>query len=249
MDTLFISDLHLSLARPDKLELFKLLLRGPARKARALYILGDLFDQFWTGNDDKNAPNPEIIAELRRFSDSEAALFFLRGNRELVLNKGFTQLSGCTLLPDCALIDLDGKQVLIMHGDLLCTDDRKYQAFRRFVENSLVKKLFISLPCQLRNTLTQGLTPIMYKSKMRKPESIMDINQQALLEIMREYNVTELIHGHTHRPGVYEFELCGQTGRRIVLGDWYNDCQILVCNGLNRNLIPVGDYLQAWKMA
>ena len=30
-----------------------------------------------------------------------------------------------------------------------------------------------------------------------------------------------LLHGHTHRPGIHEFELDGRRAKRIVLGDWY----------------------------
>ena len=30
-----------------------------------------------------------------------------------------------------------------------------------------------------------------------------------------------LIHGHTHRPAVHEFELDGAPARRIVLGAWH----------------------------
>ena len=41
---LFVSDVHLSKARPDMHAAFVRLLRGQAREAGALYILGDLFD-------------------------------------------------------------------------------------------------------------------------------------------------------------------------------------------------------------
>ncbi len=34
------------------------------------------------------------------------------------------------LLPQEKVIDLYGRNVLIMHGDALCTDDAGYQAFR-----------------------------------------------------------------------------------------------------------------------
>ena len=64
MTSLFISDLHLSPGRPEKLALFKALLEGPARNAEALYILGDLVDRFWVGVDDTTALTTEIIAAL-----------------------------------------------------------------------------------------------------------------------------------------------------------------------------------------
>ncbi|MCA1805075.1 MAG: UDP-2,3-diacylglucosamine diphosphatase, partial [Xanthomonadaceae bacterium] len=34
---------------------------------------------------------------------------------------------------------------------------------------------------------------------------------------------------HTHRPAVHDFELDGQSARRIVLGDWYEQGSLLRC--------------------
>ena len=75
MTILFVSDLHLSLDRPEKLNLFKKLLMGPAKYADAFYILGDLFDDFWIGCDDARPPNPEIIAILREYSNYKNTQF------------------------------------------------------------------------------------------------------------------------------------------------------------------------------
>ena len=69
MTTLFVSDLHLSQQRPEKLKLFKKLLLGPAIKADAFYILGDLFDDFWIGCDDIRSTNQEIIKILQNYTE------------------------------------------------------------------------------------------------------------------------------------------------------------------------------------
>jgi UDP-2,3-diacylglucosamine hydrolase len=50
----------------------------------------------------------------------------------------------------------------------------------------------------------------------------MDVNQQAVEAFMREQRATLLIHGHTHRPGIHDFNLDGTAAKRIVLGDWYD---------------------------
>jgi UDP-2,3-diacylglucosamine hydrolase len=44
---------------------------------------------------------------------------------------------------------------------------------------------------------------------------------------MREAGVKQLIHGHTHRPAIHEFELDGEPAKRIVLGDWYDQVSSL----------------------
>ena len=245
MDTLFISDLHLSPDRPHMLELFRRLLEGPARRARALYILGDLFEQFWVGNDDRTPPNSAILETLRVFAASGVPLRVLRGNRDLLLDKGFEPLSAAELLPDHAVIDLDGARVLVMHGDLLCTRDTKYQRFRAFMEIPLVRGLFKALPYRLRTLLAHGLRPAFRRSAEFKPPEIIDVEQSAVEQTLRAHGVTELVHGHTHRPAVHDFTLDGTPAKRYVLGDWYADPVMLVCRDGQKRLWRVVDYLEA----
>ena len=78
--TLFVSDLHLCGARPVITELFLDFLRQRASKARALYILGDLFE-YWIGD--------EAIAQAVRDlpanpeGPAQDVLVFLPGEREI----------------------------------------------------------------------------------------------------------------------------------------------------------------------
>ena len=243
MDTLFISDLHLSPARPERLDLFHRLLRGPARRARALYILGDLFEQFWAGNDDRTPPVNEVIAELKSLTGNGIPCWFLRGNRELMVDPGFEALTGCRLLPDPSLIELEGTPTLIMHGDRLCTRDWSYQMFRALMESRPVRLAYGALPRRMRTLLAHGLRPLMAKSVEFKPPDIIDADHGAIADCLRRHGVTELVHGHTHRPSVHEFSLDGRPARRIVLGDWYGEPLMLVCNGPHRQLLRVEEYI------
>ncbi|MBF8270199.1 MAG: UDP-2,3-diacylglucosamine hydrolase [Gammaproteobacteria bacterium] len=243
MDTLFIADVHLSDARPEKIDLFKQLLRGPARRASAVYILGDLFENFWLGNDDSTSPHPEILSELKNFTGGGPPLYLLRGNRELLLDRGIEPLTGVVMLPDPALIELAGKPVLITHGDLLCTRDTGYQVYRGIMESSPVKWLFPRLPYAIRKLLVTSLRPFFKQSARNKRPEIMDVDPDAVIQTMRRYHVQELIHGHTHRPGVHALNLDNHPARRIVLGDWYENELILVCRNNDRKLLSVMDYL------
>ena len=245
MDTLFISDIHLGSERPEKLHLFEAFLQGPARQASALYILGDLFENFWLGNDDRQSPSPQVIAALKHFTDNGGRLFILRGNRELMLDTGIETLTGAALIPDLSLITLDGKPVLVTHGDVLCTRDSKYQVFRRLMEASPVRWLFRILPYSAREWLVHWLSPGFKQSVQKKKPEIMDVEDAAVSDALQRFQVDEMIHGHTHRPAIHEFSINGRAGRRIVLGDWYDDdALILVCRGEQRHLITVRDYMQ-----
>ena len=63
MSSLFVSDLHLSHERRDKVDLFVKILARVQEQQISLYILGDLFD-LWLGDDDDAYPNKEIVDAL-----------------------------------------------------------------------------------------------------------------------------------------------------------------------------------------
>src|SRR3546814_12062024 len=55
---------------------------------------------------------------------------FIRGNRDFLLGEDYARRAGMVILPDPAVVVLHGNPTLLMHGDLLCTDDTAYQQFR-----------------------------------------------------------------------------------------------------------------------
>jgi UDP-2,3-diacylglucosamine hydrolase len=245
MQTLFISDLHLSPARPQKLDLFKRLLRGRARDAAGLYILGDLFDNFWVGNDDKTPPNPDILEELLNFSENNKNLFIIRGNRDLMLDTTFKNVAGCTLLSDLYVVELDGEKVLLSHGDIFCSKDISYQRYRRFMETGFTRNVFPRLPYSLRIKLSHGLRPLIRKSSIKKAKEIIDVDQATVEQSMIDNDAQHLIHGHTHRPDVHHFRLNEKEATRTVLSDWYVNDGVLVCENGERTMMRIEEYLSS----
>lgn len=243
MEILFLSDLHLSPERPDKLRLFQRLLQGPARRANAVFLLGDLFEQFWVGNDDRTPPAAEVLAEMKACAAAGPACHILRGNRDLLLDAGFESATGWRLLPDRIVIEIFGRRTLLMHGDLLCTRDRGYQVYRRCMESPRVRGLYLSLPYLLRTLLSHGLRPLMRSSLTRKLPEIIDVDPVTTRREMDSAGVSDLIHGHTHRPGTHKLELARGTGSRTVLGDWYRAGEILVCTPEKWRLVAIAAYL------
>lgn len=129
MATLFVSDLHLDPARPAITDLFCRFLDGEARGADALYILGDLFEA-WVGDDDPSAAGAAVATHLRALVDRGVPAYFIRGNRDFLLGPEYARRCGMTLLADPAVVVLYGTPTLLLHGDLLCSEDAAYQQFR-----------------------------------------------------------------------------------------------------------------------
>jgi UDP-2,3-diacylglucosamine hydrolase len=215
--TLFISDLHLSDQRPDLVRAFFHFLDTQARDAEALYILGDLFD-FWLGDDDDDDISQQVTGALQTLHQTGVKLFFLQGNRDFLVASGFAKLTGCALLDEETVIDLYGTPTLLMHGDTLCTDDVKYLEFRRKVQNPITQFIFRLLPLSVRKKIFYKVKTGSKTSQQQKSAMIMDVTEQAVIDVMQKHQVTRLIHGHTHRPTVHP--ATEKHGERIVLGDW-----------------------------
>jgi UDP-2,3-diacylglucosamine hydrolase len=217
---LFVSDTHLDVTAPEATQQFLAFLGGPARQAEALYILGDLFEA-WVGDDDADPDKARVCEGLRALTDSGVACFALHGNRDFLLGAGFTLRSGCQLLCDPVVIQLDGEDVLLTHGDALCTDDHAYQELRSVVRAASWQRRFLALPRVRRELLADEARAGSRAHTARTVPYIMDVNAAAVTRAFGATGVRRMIHGHTHRPGVHELEIAGVAAQRMVLGAWY----------------------------
>jgi UDP-2,3-diacylglucosamine hydrolase len=219
---LFIADLHLAAERPAILERFLRFLEGPARRASGLYILGDLFD-VWVGDDDQRPPIPQVEQSLAALAEAGIGLFIQHGNRDFLLGEDFCRRSRATLLAETALVELAGLPSLLMHGDLLCSDDLQYQQARRHLRDPAVIAGFLAKPLEERTALAAAYRRQSGEASSLKPEAIMDANPQTVEAFLRRHGAERLIHGHTHRPACHELRLDDRVVQRLVLPDWRDD--------------------------
>ncbi len=220
MARLFVSDLHLDASAPQATNQFLHFLRTEAARQEALYILGDLFEA-WIGDDDPEPDKARVCAALRELTSSGVACFVMHGNRDFLLGRDFCERTGCRLLPDPVVIELDGERVLLTHGDALCTDDHAYQELRSIVRTAAWQRRFLALPVETRALLASEARAGSREHTSRTVPYVMDVNAQAVEAAFRVAQVRRIIHGHTHRPAVHTLELDGQPAHRIVLGAWY----------------------------
>ena len=227
MTTLFISDVHVDAAQPAITQRLLHFLGGEARTARALYILGDLFES-WIGDDDAaDGDRQQVISALRALCDAGTACFVMHGNRDFLLGQRFSAASGVQLLPDPLLLTLYGRRVLVMHGDALCADDVSYQRLRATVRDADWQRRFLDLSLPARRTLADAARAGSQNHTAALEYKIADVNPDSVATVLRAAGLDTLLHGHTHRPGIHHFMLDGRECTRIVLGDWYTQGSVL----------------------
>ena len=238
--SLFISDLHLASARSRIVEQFFAFLEGPVRGADALYVLGDLFE-YWVGDDDLDDPlNQSVARGFARIAAAGTAVCFMHGNRDFLVGPAFAQRASARLLEDPTLLDLYGTPTLLMHGDTLCTDDVDYQKFRAYARDPRNQARFLAQPVAACHAEIEALRVRNASAKQGKSAEIMDVNEAAVAQALKQAGYPRLIHGHTHRPARHLHHLDDHSCERWVLGDWYDNGSYLRCDASSCTSIPLG---------
>ena len=145
--TLFISDLHLSAARPAMVDAFERFCAGQAREATELYVLGDLFDT-WVGDEQLSRPD----GRGRRRGTGRRRRGGHGGRRDArqprpparrALRRGVRCDAAARTRSSPTS---PATRTLLLHGDTLCTDDAGYQRYRARVHDPVLQRRFLALP-------------------------------------------------------------------------------------------------------
>ena len=140
----------------------------------------------------RSAPSPR----------SGVPCFVMHGNRDFLLGTQFCAQSGARLLADPLIVTLYGEPVLVMHGDALCTDDRRLSATARDGAGR-------RLAAALSRAVGRAAPGARRRRARRQPgahrgDRIRHRRRQCRERRARRCEAAgtaTLLHGHTHRPG------------------------------------------------
>ena len=193
-------------------------------KCEELYILGDLFE-VWLGDDRLTATSEAVAKALHEFAECGSDVYIMHGNRDFLMGTEFAARCGASLLAEPYRLHSKLGDIVLMHGDVLCTDDTEYQAFRSMVRSAEWQADFLARNLDERIAFARQARQQSSVATAQKQDDIMDVNQAAVLEFLQRVDCPRLLHGHTHRPDVHSIALQSKIGGsseaiRMVLGDW-----------------------------
>lgn len=213
---LVVSDLHLDRETDATLDRFLEFLEGPARRASALYILGDLFE-YWIGDD---AASTAAGAVATAVCALRIPAIFQHGNRDFLLGPDYAQRACMEIAPEELRVDLPVGPALFLHGDSLCTADVDYLRFRALVRDPSWQRQFLSRTVAERVEEAERLRAMSEDAGRMKANEITDVHPEAVADVLRSHGLSLLIHGHTHRPAIHTLEVDGRACLRCVLPAW-----------------------------
>ncbi|URJ25364.1 UDP-2,3-diacylglucosamine diphosphatase [Candidatus Blochmannia ocreatus (nom. nud.)] len=239
MSLFFISDVHLCMRSPDVTNGFLYFLKHQAIRAQALYILGDLFE-IWLGDDDNNLLHIDVANALKELN-KKIPCYFIHGNHDFLLGRKYAESCGMILLPAEKVLKLaSGIKIIILHGDILCVNDRLYQLFRKFYRNILIQKLFLLLPLTVRLKIFNFVRFWCIKCRKikNKPKNSVSISLKLAIDMLIANRADVMIHGHTHKPVIYK--ICKSktdTLKIIALGKWNKYGSMIKIDEKNNSII------------
>lgn len=220
-----ISDLHLSMDEPALVQAFLALLDDciALSNLKRLFILGDWFE-VWLGDDaylsltgtEKKAHwLTPMIEKLIALKKNGCDILVMHGNRDFLLGQEFCDSFGGALIFEPFAMTINQQTFILEHGDALCTDDKKYQWFRKVIRHPLTHWYLLKKPLKKRLAIADNLRQKSQQDNAVKAQYIMDVNADAVAKSLGSADA--LIHGHTHRPEHHEISA---NQSRFVLGDW-----------------------------
>ncbi len=221
----FISDLHLDKSRPVTTDAFIEFISSIKNDARALYILGD-FIEYWVGDDDDRHGLDKAFNALQHLSKT-CPIYLMHGNRDFLIGERFAQQYGITLIHEPYSVKIKQHNIALSHGDILCTDDQDYLAFRQEVRSKDWQTRFLAQSLQKRIQTAEDLRIKSQQAMQTKSDALMDVNQDTVRGFFKQTETNTLIHGHTHRPAIHNHLVDNQHCQRIVLSDWHNQASYL----------------------
>jgi UDP-2,3-diacylglucosamine hydrolase len=127
----------------------------------------------------------------------------------------------------------------LSHGDALCTDDTEYQQMRAMTRNPEWQAMMLTKPLEERIAIAKQARARSQERNAVLSEEIMDVNPDAVNQVISEYGVEILLHGHTHRPAIHNVEVDDRIAKRVVLGDWYDQGSVVRWDEDGVDLSPI----------
>jgi len=187
---LFLSDLHIE----EDGEIDKFLRFIKRNDADAIFLIGDIFEFLAYDNSECIKKYEEVIKELRDVSLKGRKVVFVEGNHDFALNGRFVSESKIEISRREYKFDLDGKRVVLVHGDVFFMN----RVFRKILRSSLIEKMVKSMPEAVVMKIGFWFSSL---GKNRRKIVKKEMVERQRRYLMRRYgDVDILVCGHLHTP-------------------------------------------------
>ena len=217
----FLSDVHLGGAAPAeeavKRERLGGLLDRVEREKAALFVLGDLFDFWFSYRTVIPRSGFSALARLDGMAKSGLPIRYLGGNHDFWICDFLRRETHIEAIQDGTRLEAQGRRLRLYHGEGLGPGDTGYKALKMVLRNPLAIRLYrwvhpdLGIPFALRSS---GVSRHHTGDREVNTEGLFE---HAALPAFREGDDAVLM-GHHHLPIHWQ----RPQGEFLILGDWFH---------------------------
>ena len=205
-------------------------------EAKALYLLGDIFD-FWFEYK-KVIPKgfTRFLGKIAEMSDKGIEIHFFTGNHDIWFFDYLPKELGVIIHKEPLVTEIDGKIFYLAHGDGLGDNSRSFRLLRSIFHNRVCQVLFSTVPTRWGIGFALRWSRLSRKKGKAQPTPYFGEDKEHLVlyakEYIKEHPETDfLIFGHRH---ILLDLMLNKKSRMMIIGDWieYNSYAVWEGEGL-----------------
>jgi len=189
------------------------------RDVQDLYILGDFFE-FWFSRKDRIYPGfKPVIDSLVALQNKGIRVHLCEGNHDFFLEDYFSDILKMPISEEWLTFDLDGKRILVSHGDTVDRANKTYLFTRKILRSRAIRLLKDSLPLPMLWSIARKCAEFS-KAMSREPKDrlVEKMHRFALDKFNEGFDA--VILGHCHVPVLRETVVGERQKTFATLGDW-----------------------------
>lgn len=240
----FASDVHLGLYPYDhsrmREKVFVQWLEEIRKDAAELYLLGDIFDYWYEYRTVVPRGFTRTLGKLAEIADSGIPVHFFTGNHDVWVFDYLPSEIGVILHDEPYILEVNGKRMLLAHGDGLGPGDMGYKLLRRIFRSKFMQWWYSKIHPNLSMRFAHW-----WSKKSRYSKGIAEAFQGEekelqivfAMETLKKEHFDYFIFGHRHVP--MNFPLSPDS-RLINLGEWIFSNTYAMFNGTSLELKQYG---------
>ncbi|WP_116126970.1 UDP-2,3-diacylglucosamine diphosphatase [Lewinella sp. IMCC34183] len=244
MPIFFASDFHLGVdarttSREREREVVRWLDHCVAEGAEAIYLVGDLFEFWFEWRWAVPRGYVRFLGKVAEITDGGTPVHVFTGNHDLWMEDYLVEEVGVVLHRSPVVHHLQGRELLIGHGDGLGPGDHKYKRMKKVMDASWAKWLYARLHPNLAMRMAhffshQSREGQPSEEEFRGPEGewLVAYSERKLAQ---RPSLDYCIFGHRHLP--IDYTLSNGHSRYINLGEWLNYSTYLRLDGGQARLL------------
>lgn len=201
--------------------------------ARALYLLGDVFDYWFEYKHVVPRGFTRFLGKIAELSDSGVEVHFFTGNHDIWYFGYLTEELGVILHTEECITEIYGKKLFLAHGDGLGDESFTFRLIRSVFHNKVCQKMYSWIHPRWSTAFAHRWSSYSRKEGLEMGASdYLGEDREHLVLFAKQYlkehpDIDYFVFGHRH---IVLDLMLNKRSRVLILGDWLQFYSYAVLN-------------------